>query len=114
MKTVDFIKRFLRTGSTLENNVAQNRFGFAEFPVKQPLNQTELRGQTGIFLRGMDFNRILFCRTASYIQPEPGRDKRHPVHIRASNQTVAGNSLSKATSQYLKPCLGHQPTPWWR
>ena len=56
----------------------------------------------------------LVCRTASYIQPEPGWDKRHSVHIRASNQTVAGNSLSKATSQYLKPCLGHQPTPWWR
>ena len=57
----------------------------------------------------------LVCWTASYIQPEPGRDKRHSVHIRASNQTVAGgNSLSKATSQYLKPCLGPQPTPWWR
>ena len=65
-KTVDFLKRFLRTGSTLENNVAQNRFGFAEFPVKQPLNQTELRGQTGIFLRGMNFNRIVLSNCVLY------------------------------------------------
>ena len=67
MKTVDFIKRFLRTGSTLENNVAQNRFGFAEFPVKQPLNQTKLRGgQTGIFLRGMNFNRTALLNCVLY------------------------------------------------
>ena len=67
MKTVDLIKCFLRTGSTLENNVAENRFGFAEFPVKQPLNQTELRGgQTGIFLRGMNFNRIVLMNCVLY------------------------------------------------